>query len=310
MAGYLLTRLYLPRAFTNSDRISETVVSSVAIYAGRLEAAAVQLFSLPSEYSQSDEKIITLGNREALGKISRPSEKVRDLGGFRSEMNILLDRLIGAKSHHIDSVKDKIDTLRQRGVLDKSSSRALHDIAIVTDLATEESELPVSSDKTLGNAVQKILDQLAKLQELTASRFEYHVLSTLNRNLPTDWSIQSDVRISHGQFQAATATDEKPPEVSEQVDALISDSSGQSVVVEVRSRIESIGGDQLKSLQSWLTMIPSDVAVIIVIPDGDVRREHLTQDRRRRLHVLDWDTKSDLLMSTIHESFMVPAINR
>ncbi|MCA1704532.1 MAG: hypothetical protein LC808_15230 [Actinobacteria bacterium] len=177
LVGYLLTRTYLAQAFDYFDRISETVVSSVAIYAGRLEAAAKQLrSSLPEAYFAGPPS-----NRETLVKSVKESKKVRDLGEFRSRMNILLDTLIGPKSLDIDSVKDKIDALQHRGVLDKSSSRALHDIAVVTDVATEGAALSLNSDGTLSSSVHKILDRLADLQELTAIRFEHHVLNTLNR---------------------------------------------------------------------------------------------------------------------------------
>jgi len=293
------------------------VVSSVEIYALRLEIAERQISLLPDPDPKKTppigaKKISPGHNQEPPGRVERRPNKVRDLRGFWSEMNVLLDTLIGAKSpgrHDIDSVKDKIDTLHGRGVLDRSFSRALHEIAVVTALATERTALPVDSHSTLNKSVHKILDRLAELQKLTARRFEHHVLDTLNRNSPSDWSIQLDVRIRDGQF-LPEASDGESEEVSARVDTLITNSREQGVVVEVRSRIESIRDEQLESLKDWLNMVPPDVAVIIIIPDGDLRKEHLSQDRRRRLRVLDWDTRSNLLMSAIHESFMAPTLLR
>lgn len=312
LVGYILTRTYLARTFDYFDRISETVVSSVAIYAAQLDTAARQLrTSLPPEYSRSDKKSDgAQNNRELPGEIVKPAPKeVRDLGEFREWMDLLLAILIGPKNREIESIQDKIDTLQHRGVLDKPSSRALYDIAVVTALATEGTALPLDSHRTLGSSVHKILGELANLQPLAASRFEHHVLETLSRNAPADWSIQSDVRIINGGFMAET-TGEKLKEVVPRVDAVICDSHGQFVVVEVRSRIESTESKELESLKNTLKKISPEVPVIVVTPDGGVRREHLSQDHRRRLHVLDWDTRADLLMPTIHESFMAPLLTR
>jgi hypothetical protein len=179
-----------------------------------------------------------------------------------------------------------IEVLRHRGVLSEETTKALWDTVEIADRASTGAAVPHRLTVAAQNNGPTILQQISQLRATAPVKCEDHILAFLQREMPRSWTVEWDAKV-------ATA----------RVDALVGFGDVR-VVVEVRTRVHPGADGQVDSLRRWLSAVPNQLPVVLVLLGNGLNDRLMRQvrgDHLGEIKVLLWDNESDSLINEIDE---------
>jgi hypothetical protein len=250
------------------------------------------------------EVTISIQNREPLGDFDPlPAEEVTNLVLLRTRVaNLLSELAYPPPPGGFGPVSATIETLHKRGVLDAPQAQALRDVLDTADEAARGAIVPPRVAVAVENSGSAILEQLALLRTVAAARFEDHVLETLQRRLPPEYSVDIDRAIESDGHPGGSAADALLPRIHHaRVDALVT-AGDRSVVVEVRARLQPDSYGQIEAVREWMRALPATLPVLLVMLGeglGPRELDRIKDGRPGPVEILLWDKDSGSLIEVL-----------
>lgn len=290
LVGYVLTRIYLTKAFKETDMLPRTSVSAPMSEIGDLLHRKIRGASADrAEVAMRAPRAVAAErhNREPLLDLPDPPMRpVVDLVAMCRDIDEILASLVLPLSSRNMTPTDMMEVLVRRGLLERPMVDVLNRLF---DNARRVAAGAVLSDEdTVGLRTHgpALLSDLGRLRREAPSIFEEHVLATLASAAARGWRVETDIQIP--------ATDQKPM----LLDAVVGTDTA-SLFVEVRAQARN-QGLPLQALRQWLGRVPGGQTLLLVVlgdhytaPDRDQLRYDGT------LQVFPWDAEADSFLSTV-----------
>jgi hypothetical protein len=248
----------------------------------------------------------TMQNREPLASFEPlPIERVTNLVTLATEAAHRLSELaVPPPPGGFGRPSAMIDTLLGRGVLEDQAAQALLRLVDIADQAARGAMVPPRVAIAVENSGPTILSQLDLLRTQAAARFEDHVLDTLQKRAPREWSIDIDRAIVSDDQPDKTASD--APSATRprhaRVDALVT-VGDRSAVVEVRARLQPTVPGQIDAVREWMKALPFDLPVLLIMLGEGLTARQLEQIRDGHgapVELLLWDSEAKSLIGVLN----------